>query len=137
MTREEMLSELKAINLHAVPTVATMDMGIQYDYATSEGAGTGFGGMGSWPAHMFSPIGEERWLKIRKEIKNHSLLVEDLEGTGLDVFLGKVNPVKGETIPSDVLQSLLVLPEKLTKPFYCFFDDGIWYDEWAEKTALL
>ena len=46
MNREEMLKELKTIDLRAIPTVATMDMGLQYDYATSEGAGTSFGGNG-------------------------------------------------------------------------------------------
>lgn len=30
MNREEMLKELKTIDLRAIPTVATMDVGLQY-----------------------------------------------------------------------------------------------------------
>ena len=105
MNREEMLKELKTIDLRAIPTVVTMDMGLQYDYATSEGAGTGFGGMGDWPAHMFNPIQNEQWHMIRKAIKENALAVSDLKGTGLDDFLGNVKTISDEDkiIPSEVL----------------------------------
>lgn len=39
MTREEMLNELHSINIGAQATVATMDMGLQYEYVTKEGWG--------------------------------------------------------------------------------------------------
>ena len=133
MTREELLKELKSIDLHAIPTVATMDMGFQYDYAISEGAGTGFGGMGDWPAYMFEPVEKELWLSIRESIRNSTLTMDDLEGTGLDGLLGKVNSINYEIVPSEVLKGLLDLPEDLAEPYYCFFDAGQWYDQHAEK----
>ncbi len=137
MTRDELLKELKSIDLHAIPTVATMDMGLQYDYATSEGAGTGFGGMGDWPAYMFEPIEKEKWSGIRESIRNNTLTVENLEGTGLDEFLSKVSTIDYEIVPSEVLKGLLDLPEDLTEPYYCFFDAGQWYDQYAEKPVFL
>lgn len=135
MNREEMLKELKDIDLRAVPTVATMDMGLQYDYATSEGAGTGFGGMGDWPAYMFNSIAKEQWLKIRKAIKENTLAVSDLKGTGLDDFLGNVKTIsdKDKVIPSEVLEGLLTLPEDHADAFFCMFDAGQWYDKYADK----
>ena len=135
MNREEMLKELKTIDLRAIPTVATMDMGLQYDYATAEGAGTGFGGMGDWPAHMFNPIAKEQWLTIRKAIKENALAVSDLEGTGLDSFLGNVKTISNEEkiIPSEVLEGLLILPEDHADAFFCMFDAGLWYDKYADK----
>lgn len=136
LNREKMLTELKNIDLRAIPTVATMDMGLQYDYATSEGAGTGFGGMGDWPAHKFMPIRKERWLRIREGKKNNSLTAADLEGTGLDIFLEKFNTINYEVIPSEALKGLLNLSEELSGPFYCFFDDGLWYDEHAERPVF-
>lgn len=56
MTRNEMLRVLKNVEFCAIPTVATFDMGLQYDYVTSNGAGTGFGGMGSWPIYEISSV---------------------------------------------------------------------------------
>ena len=52
MPRKEMIEYLKTIDVRAKPTIITDDMGLQYDYVTAEGAGTGFGGMGDWPVHM-------------------------------------------------------------------------------------
>ena len=37
MTREEMLDKLHKIRVGAQPTVATMDMGLEYEYVTSDG----------------------------------------------------------------------------------------------------
>ena len=135
MNREEMLKELKTIDLRAIPTVVTMDMGLQYDYATSEGAGAGFGGMGDWPAHMFNPIQNEQWHMIRKAIKENALAVSDLKGTGLDDFLGNVKTISDEDkiIPSKVLEELLTLPEDHADAFFCMFDAGLWYDKYADK----
>lgn len=133
MTREELLKELKSIDLHAMPTVVTMDMGLQYDYATSEGAGTGFGGMGDWPAYMFESIEKEKWIRIRARIKDNTLMAEDLKGTGLDVLLDKVHSINYEIVPSEVLKGLLDLPEELTGSYFCFFDAGQWFDQYAEK----
>ena len=101
VNREEMIKELKSIDLRAIPTVATMDMGLQYDFITSEGTGTGFGGMGDWPAHMFRPKDLKLWQKIREDIKNNKLAVTDLEDTGLDVFLENVNTIDGDLNPSE------------------------------------
>ena len=128
MSREEMINSLRKIDVCARPTVATEDMGLQYDYATSEGAGTGFGGMGDWPVHLFHPIIADKWNRIRLAIKNGLLSEEHLRGTELFAFVENINTM-GPLVLSEVLHDLLTLPEVLEHPFYCFFDQGKWYTQ--------
>ncbi len=128
MNREEMIGELKKTDLRAIPTVITMDMGLEYDYATTEGAGSGFGGMGNWPMHMFGPIEKEQWMKIREAINDKTLEISDLKGTGLVGFLVQVKTINYEINPTEILKGLTSLPEDQTNVFYCFFDTGLWYD---------
>lgn len=128
MTREQMMiEELKSLDLRAIPTVVTMDMGLQYDYATSEGAGSGFGGMGNWPIHLFNPINGKQWLSIRECIRNKTIALEHLKNTGLDVFFQSIPTLGEEVVLSEVLEDLLNLPENLINKYYCLFDTGIWY----------
>ena len=127
MTREQMIEELKSLDLRAIPTIVTMDMGLQYDYATSEGAGSGFGGMGNWPAHVFNPFNEKQWLSIREAIRNKTIALEHLKNTGLDVFVQSIPTLGEELVLSEVLEDLLSLPENLINKYYCLFDTGIWY----------
>ena len=127
MTRDQMINELKLLDLHAIPTVATMDMGLQYDYATAEGAGTGFGGMGNWPAHKFNCVSGEQWSVIRKGIKNKNLILEQLKGSGLDAFVREIQTLDEEIVLSEVFEDILNLPEKPIGDYYCLFDTGVWY----------
>ncbi len=122
-----MIAELKSIDLRAVATVATFDMGLQYDYITSEGAGTGFGDMGGWPAHILRPIGAEQWHRIRNAIKESALSYEDLEGTDLAPFVDNIHSMKELDI-NEALEGILELPEDINEAFYCFYDTGTWYD---------
>ncbi len=127
MTRAEMIEELKAIDLRAVPTVITFDMGLEYDYVTSKGAGTSFGGMGGWPAHIFRPIKQEKWQRIRKAVKTMELRYEDLEGTDLSFFVQNIHSLRDFDL-SEALDGLLELPEQMKDHFYCFYDTGTWYN---------
>ncbi len=127
MTREQMLNELKKIDLRAIATVATEDMGIQYDYANSEGSGTGFGGMGSWPAHIIRKMDGEKWKAIRSAIKESRLQEEDLEGTDLSPFVDDISSRKGFEL-SDALSGLMELPDVVDAPIYCLYDQGMWYE---------
>ena len=45
MTREELLQELSKTKFCAVPTVQTMDMGIEFDFVDEHGAGTVLGAL--------------------------------------------------------------------------------------------
>jgi len=126
MNRKEMIERLRSIDVRAVPTVITMDMGLQYDYMTAEGAGTGFGGMGRWPAHKFSPIEQKKWAQIRFAIQNKTLSQEQLNGTELAAFVDDINTMQ-PLVLSDVFLNLLALPETLTHAFYCLYDSGKWY----------
>ena len=51
MNRDELLKQLHNIRVAAQPTVITPDMGLRYEYVTSEGYGEGFGNMGDWPVY--------------------------------------------------------------------------------------
>lgn len=127
MSREEMINLLRKIDVCARPTIATEDMGLQYDYATSEGAGTGFGGMGDWPVHLFNPIKPEEWSQIRSAIQRGSLSEQNLKGTELMAFYDGIHTLQ-PIVLSELFKGLLTLPDSLTQSFYCLYDRGKWYD---------
>lgn len=131
-----MIEELKAIDLRAIPTVITFDMGLEYDYVTSKGAGTSFGGMGGWPAHIFRPIKQEKWQSIRNAIKAMELTYEDLEGTDLYYFAQNIHSLQDFEL-SEALDGLLELPEQMKDQFYCFYDTGIWYNALEKPTFYM
>ena len=135
MNRTEMINALKAAGLRATPTVATEDMGLQYDYSTPEGAGTSFGGMGSWPALAFGPINPEQWKKIIEEVQSGSLTVETLAETGLDEMFGSIYTLD-KLDPADVLKNILLVASQ-SGVFYCLFDTGMYYAEKPEFFASL
>ena len=86
MTREEKLSFLHSIQIGAWPTVATMDMGLEFEYVTPEGCGSVLGSFGGWPAHKIFDISTEALNQIKDKIRSSSLRKEALEGTGLKRF---------------------------------------------------
>ena len=90
MTREEMLDKLHKIRVGAQPTVATMDMGLEYEYVTPDGYGDGFGGMGDWPVYRLENISEQFFQKIKAKLKDKTLMLADLEGTDLYQFYNHV-----------------------------------------------
>lgn len=129
MTREQMISELKSAGIRAIPTVMTYDMGLQYDYITPEGAGTGFGGMGRWPLWRFNAIPTERWNQIKEAIADKTLTLEMLNGTGLDVMLSNVYLVGSQEINyPDYLSELLDL-DMPKEGLYCLHDTGMMFSE--------
>ena len=129
MTREEMINYLHKIDLHATPTVMTGDMGLQYDYITSEGAGTGFGGMGDWPAWRLPTLEISKWKQIRMALQNSSLSINDIAETGLDDIVEKAQETIACT-PAVILKGLLDLSDELHgKCYYCFFDGGQWFND--------
>ena len=137
MTREQMILELKAAGIRAVPTVMTYDMGMQYDYITSEGAGTSLGGMGSWPLWKFNAIPKDRWQQIKQAIEDKTLTPELLEGTGLDVMLSDIYIVESQTIDySDFLSGLADLGMP-TSDYYCLYDTGMLFSETVKPLFYL
>ena len=127
MTREEMISALRAAGVRAIPTVATYDMGLQYEYITPEGAGTGFGGMGQWPLWKFSAIPVEQWMQIKQSLDDETLSIEGLDGTGLDGLFDAIYTFD-KLDPSDVFAELSDI-DASAGTFYCLFDAGMMYCE--------
>ena len=123
--RAGMVDKLKMAGIRAVPTVATQDMGLQYDYITPEGAGTDFGGMGRWPLYKFHGIIADRWYAICDGINKGTLALEDLAGTGLDLMFATIyTPV--DLDPAKVFEHLPQIDG--TQPYYyCLFDTGMFY----------
>ncbi len=125
MTREEKIKIMKSAGLRAAPTVMTFDMGLEYEYITPEGVGSGFGGMGSWPALAFGPFPEEKWNKIITAIRNKNLTMDMLAGTGLDTLADEVHSF--EEVPLHELYEKLPLVQNPQNKFYSLFDTGLWY----------
>ena len=128
-SREDMISEMSKIIVRAIPTVATYDMGLEYDYITSLGIGTGFGGMGQWPAYWFSKIDDDKWKEIREKLASCQLTIETLKDTELYPFAERLFEdyygAQFRTIElNDMLSGLLDLPEALHGKLYALFDMG-------------
>ena len=86
MNRDQMLQKLKELPYRAYPTVATMDMGLQYRIVCSEGTGEDLGDMATWPAYRFAGIPEPEWSRIRDRAMRRVLTVDDLKETSLAGF---------------------------------------------------
>ena len=96
MNRSELINELCKVPICAIPTVITMDVGLQYDYITAEGAGTSLGNMGEWPAFKLKGIPTDRWMDIKAKVKNKALSEADLEGTELGLLVENLHRIYGE-----------------------------------------
>ena len=127
--REKLLSKGKGAKFCATPTVATYDMGLQYDYVMPEGVGTNLGSMGQWPAYWFSKVENDKWTEIRKALTNSRLTMEILEGTELAEFAQAYISNSYESQFRDielnqVLSGLLSLPEYSPERIYAICDMG-------------
>ena len=132
MTREEMLEKLKQVKFCAAPTVYTMDMGIEYDYITAEGAGTCLGRIGEWPAYRMRGIAEEQWQTIQRKLQDATICEADFAGTDIGVVIESLHSVYGDMYdkyydnPSETYAGLTELPAILPEYFYCRFDIRAW-----------
>lgn len=128
LRKKEIISELKKTSFCAVPTVQTFDMGLEYDYINSEGAGTGSGNMLSWPAYKIRKIGDEQWGIIQSKISDSTLSINDLVDTDLfalaEIFT-QANCVKYHNL-ADLFHDLCDFPKCLSGDFFCLFDDVSW-----------
>lgn len=125
--RKEIINHLENIGFCCTPTVVTPDMGLEYDYASSKGAGTGFGGMGSWPAHIIERIELNRWLLIRTKLENSEVTLEDLVGTSLfgfakDILDHYYGALFRNISLSDMFSGLLSVDNAFVNDMYCLFD---------------
>lgn len=77
---------MRKIEISAHPTVATMDMGLQYEFISAEGAGDGLGNMGSWPLLEITPEHKEMWIQIIPQIISGSALTKDVSDIELKIF---------------------------------------------------
>ena len=122
MTREEMLDKLHKIRVGAQPTVATMDMGLEYEYVTPDGYGDCFGGMGDWPVYRLENISEQSFQKIKTKLKDKTLMLADLEGTDLFQFYNHVFRVNR---PEEYIRKPLEFFKELES--ISFIENGICY----------
>lgn len=125
-----MLVKLHSVSFCAVPTVATMDMGLEFEYVSSEGAGSVLGAFGEWPAIMLRPIPSEQWKAILEKVKDEKLTLYDLAGTDLEKLAIDIKKYHEDQFNdlSDTFSGLLTLADEITAPFYCLYDLRAWDD---------
>jgi hypothetical protein len=107
-----------------------MDMRIEFDYVTSEGAGTVLDAFGEWPAHEFRPITSGQWNSVITRIKGKELKIKDLVGTDLEAFVKYIKeyPRNKFTALYDTFSCLVDIEAVPDKNFYCLYDRGAWED---------
>ena len=128
MKRTEMINELTQITVVAAPTAETIDMGLQYDYITANGAGTSLGVMSSWPVYKLNVIGVDQWKAIRENIRTQTIMKSDFDGTDIEKLIIKMHSIYGDQFKkyysdtASIFDDLLTLPEELDVDFYCILD---------------
>lgn len=125
MTREEMIEKLRQSSFYANPTVQTMDMGLEYEAAFSDGAISGeLGMMGGWPIFVFhmSPEAKVQSLKDLFCSDDESLKVEELKDTFLYDFACILGVSESDDIKK-ILKSFTNLePYDAVDRIYCLCD---------------
>lgn len=114
MTRENMLEQLHKTEFCAVPTVQTIDMGIEFDFVDNCGAGTALDSIGSWPLFRLANIEASKLAVIKRKIVEKTLDLQDIAGTDLQFIY--------ESCPNYKLVMLCDLQDIKTEYFWCFCD---------------
>lgn len=127
MTREEMLERLHGLSFGANATVATMDMGLEYNYVSSEGAGIGFGGMGAWPLYVFSPISSAKLQAICDKLNDEKLEPIDLKDTDLELLYKSIQDKDIDL--NKIFGDLCNFPKGGDGQIYCMCDVSTWQPE--------
>lgn len=134
MSREELIQKLSTIPFCAIPTVVTEDMGLEYDYVTSKGAGSSFGNIGDWPAFKMRGIPVEQWKTIKDKVESQTLEEKDLKNTDLGLLVDNLHDLYGNLYEkyymdiSNTFKSVLTLPDILPEQFFCRIDLVNWGD---------
>ncbi len=131
MTKEEMINKLKTIKPTAFPTVATFDMGIQFDVITPNGAYTYFGGvLGDWPVWVFERLDNETIGKLQAKINNgEKLIPADFENTDLRPFAIRLGNREDFEF-NEIFTNFLNYPKtEEQKNIYVYSDLGEWVPE--------
>ena len=128
MKKTELLEKLHSIKLGAMPTVITEDMGLQYDYICSEGAGTSFGNMGDWPLHIIKGVSKGEVAELKSKINNKTLSDSDFTGTSFEAFHHDVFDIQrlSEQIPYVKYKGLCSIPDDFEGDLYCLCDGLSW-----------
>lgn len=129
MTRDEMLTKLKNIKPTAFPTVATFDMGLQFDTYTSEGMGTHLGDIASWPLWKIKRLSNEKQIEVMSKIAEKKLTAEDFKHTEFETLSSElVNNKKLDL--NEIFLSLEHYPYSEEKKYlYVYSDTEGWNDE--------
>lgn len=121
MTRDELLQELAKTKFCAVPTVQTMDMGIEFDFVDEHGTGTVFGAFGEWPLWRLRSIPGDTLANIQAKLKEGSLVAEDIAGTDLQLLYEECSRFQ-EVSVIDFLCGLSNIKSISDKYFWCLCD---------------
>lgn len=129
MTRDEMLTKLKNIKPTAFPTVATFDMGLQFDTYTSEGMGTHLGDIASWPLWKLKRLSSEKQIEVISKIAEKKLTAEDFKNTEFETLSSELVNNKNLDL-NEIFSSLEDFPYSEQKEYvYIYSDTEGWNDE--------
>jgi hypothetical protein len=83
MNRDEMLAILHSLQLGVELTALTTEEALDCTYVTSKGVFHEWRALFDWPFYALNNIDCEKFLEIKNKVKQHTLTLEDLEGTEL------------------------------------------------------
>ena len=121
MTRDELLKKLAMTNFCAVPTVQTMDMGLEFDFVDNIGAGTSFGSIGSWPLLKLEGMSSEKLTSIKDKLAAGTLEQSDIAGTDLWLLYNDCTFSRATSV-AEFLVDLANVHELSEQYLWCFCD---------------
>ena len=86
MTKHEKLRKLRPLRPTAFPTVATFDMGLQFDTLSGSGAGTHLGEVSGWPLWKIERLDAGEMGRILEKIGRGELSAADFSETDFQVL---------------------------------------------------
>ena len=123
--RIDILNFLAQFKFCAIPTVQTVDMGLQFDYISKYGFGTGIGLFDTWPAYKLRAITPEQFYSMLNKARNHDLKYTDLDGTDLQNIFSMFDT--DITLIREFIQSTADAKSIMTSgACYCLFNPYSW-----------
>jgi len=136
MTREEMIVKLQSISFHVEITALTSEYCLEIAIMTGDGAYTSWVGFDEWNVYKLHGVDEKKWGKIKANLENNSLGLEDIKETDFELLYKSQESAGNNNMPCTVFFSGLgEMPSVCPEEVFCIYERKPAF--YADEIALL